>query len=157
MAIDMSVGLTEIETSSFAVTVKVAMSFIAPCAAVIVVDPSKIPLARPLAFIVAMLPFEEVQVTAAVISAVVESVYVPVAVYCKVLPFATDPFIGVTAIETSSFTVTVILVVSEIAPLAAVILVPPMETALASPLAFIVAMASFVEDHVTEPVISSVD
>ena len=70
---------------------------------------------------------------------------------------AIDISIGLTAIETSSFAVTVILVVSEIAPLVAEICVPPIETAVASPLAFILAIPGFAEDHVTEPVKSSVE
>ena len=79
------------------------------------------------------------------------------AIYCCVKPLAIDMSTGVTAIETSSFTVTVIFVVSEIAPLVAVIVVVPSETAVASPLAFILAIPELAEDHVTVPVISAVD
>jgi len=79
------------------------------------------------------------------------------AVNCCVKPLAIDGLTGLTAIETSSFAVTVILVVSEIAPLVAVKVVLPSETAVASPLAFILAMPELVEDHVTEAVISAVD
>ena len=50
-----------------------------------------------------------------------------------------------------------ILVVSEIAPLVAVTLVAPSETAVANPLAFMLTTAELVEVHVTEPVISAVD
>ena len=79
------------------------------------------------------------------------------AVYCCVKPLAIDMLTGLTAIETSSFAVTVILVVSEIAPLEAVIVVVPTETAVANPLAFMLAMLELAEDHVTVPVIFAVD
>ena len=69
---------------------------------------------------------------------------------------ATESFAGVTAIETSSFGDTVIFVVSEIAPLVAVIVVVPTETAVASPLVFILAIPESEEVHVTVAVISSV-
>ena len=157
LAIDMLTGLTAIETSSSTVTVIFVVSEITPLVAVMVVAPTETAVVNPLAFTLAMPVFAEDHVTVPVISAVDESVYVPVAVYGKVLPFATDPFIGVTAIETSSFAVTVILVVSEIAPLVAVILDAPLETALANPLAFILATPELVEDHVTAAVISSVE
>ena len=78
------------------------------------------------------------------------------AVYCCVKPLAIDISTGLTAIETSSFVVTVIFVVSEIAPLIAVIVVVPTETAVARPIAFILAIPVLAEDHVTDPVISAV-
>ena len=49
------------------------------------------------------------------------------------------------------------IVVSEISPIVAVILVDPTESALAKPLPFILATPELVEDHVTEPVIFFVE
>ena len=62
---------------------------------------------------------------------------------------ATESSIGVTAIDTNSGGVTVIVVLLFTAPSAAVIFAVPSETALAIPLASILAMPVSEEVHVT--------
>jgi len=154
--IEMMFGVTSMETISGGVTVILVVSEIVPLVAVILAPPTETAVASPLAFILATPELVEDHVTEAVIFAVDESVYVPVAVYCCVLPLAIDMLTGETAIETSSFTVTVKVVLSFIAPCEAVIRVAPSETALANPAAFTVATAGFEEIHVTVAVISAV-
>ena len=160
-----SAGVTSIETSAAAVTVRVVEPEIRPDVAVIVVTPAALALARPSeprAFeIVATTSSEEDHVTAEVRSWVVASVYVPVAVNCCVVPFAMLGSAGVTAIDTSAAALTVNVVVPEIKPDVAVIVVEPSALALArpsEPRAFeIVATTSSDEDHVTAEVRSWVE
>ena len=69
-----------------AVTVRVVLPEILPEAAVMVEEPAATAVARPLLFTVATDVLDEVQVTCVVISWVVPSEYVPVAVNCWVVP-----------------------------------------------------------------------
>jgi hypothetical protein len=78
-------------------------------------------------------------------------------VYCNVNPFATDPLTGVTAIEASAGAVTVMILLLFIAPLVAVIVEVPTATAVASPLALIVATDAADDVHVAVAVIFAVD
>ena len=82
----------------------------------------------------AMLRALEAQVTEAVRSCVVASVYVPVAGNCCVVPRASDGVVGVTAMDTSCAAVTVSAVEPVMAPLVAERVAVPMVTAVASPL-----------------------
>src|SRR5688572_12486877 len=160
-----STGVTAIETRVAAVTVRVAVPEIPPDVAPIVVRPTALVLARPsepTAFeMVATPSSEDDHVTESVRSCVEASVYVPVAVNCRVVPFALLGLAGVTEIETSVAAVTVSVVESEIAPDVAVIVVVPSELELArpsEPTAFeIVATPSSADDHVTESVTSCVE
>jgi hypothetical protein len=68
------------------VTVSVVFLEIPPEAAVMVVEPAAIEVARPALLIVATPGFEELHVTDVVISFVVLSVWVPVAVNCCLAP-----------------------------------------------------------------------
>ena len=160
-----SAGVTAIDTSSAAVTVNVVEPEINPDAAVIVVDPAALALARPSEppefEIVAMPSSEDDQVTEAVMSWVDVSVKIPVAVNCCVVPFAMLGSAGVTPIDTSAAAVTVRVVEPEINPEVAVIVVTPTALALARPSeppAFeIVAALSFEDDQVTAEVRSCVE
>ncbi len=68
---------------------------------------------------------------------------------CCVRPAATEGFTGVTAIDTSVAAVTVSVVLPEIAPLVADIVVPPAFSADAKPAALIVAVVVLDDAHVT--------
>lgn len=67
---------------SDAATVNVTLLFAAPDCAVIVVFPAAIATANPAALIVDTLEFEELQLTELVRSALLPSLYVPVATNC---------------------------------------------------------------------------
>ena len=134
-------GVTAIETSVGPVTVRVAVPLTEPEVAVMVVEPMETPIAKPALEILATPGLELVQVTELVRSAVVESLYVPVAVNCCVTPTATEGVAGVTAIEISEAGVTVKVAVPETLPDVAVIVVDPTATAVALPPAAMVAVA----------------
>lgn len=91
----------EISTGGGAAIVRVVDVLTAPELAEMVVVPVLMPLARPLALMLAAAGFEEIQLTEAVISWVEPSVNVPVAVNCWVPPWAMVGLTGVTAIDTS--------------------------------------------------------
>ena len=84
---------------SGACTVSVVLPVMVPCVAEIVVVPAATPLAKPAEVMVAVAVLDELQVTCAVMSLVVESAYVPVAVNCLVVPRMIVGLTGVTAIE----------------------------------------------------------
>jgi hypothetical protein len=156
-ATDPLAGVTAIDTSAGAVTVKVLLSVNAPWVAVIVEVPTATAVARPVALMVAIEGADDDHATVAVIFAVDPSVYVPVAVYCRVNPFATDPLAGVTAIDTSAGAVTVMVLVLLIAPCVAVIVDVPTATAVASPVALMAAIEGADDDHVAVAVIFAVE
>src|SRR6186713_685444 len=118
-------GVTSMETSVAAETVSVVEPETAPDVAVIVLEPTSAPVARPsepAAFeIVATAVSDELQVTAVVRSCVEASVYTPVAVNCCVVPLAMPGRAGVTSIETSVAAEIVNVVEPETAPEVAVI------------------------------------
>jgi hypothetical protein len=123
-----------------------------------VVVPAATAVARPLLTIVAVAVLEEVQVACVVISWVVESEYVPVAVNCWVAPAAILAVPGVTAIEFKVAPVTVRVAVFEVLPLkVAVMFVEPAARAVARPLLTIVAVAVLDEVQVTDVVIVRVE
>ena len=97
---DGSAGVTAMETSTGAVTVRSVDPAIIPEVAEIVDVPIFKLVARPPALIVAAAGADDAQVALLVRSCVLASVYVPVAVNCCVLPAARDGVRGVTAIET---------------------------------------------------------
>ncbi len=109
-----------------------------PCAALIMVVPTPTELANPLVpdvlLMVDMRVFEELQETNPVISCVVLSENVPVAMNCWVLPRAMLELEGVTVIEVSTAGVTVSVAVLEKTPEnEASMVVVPSETAVAKP------------------------
>jgi hypothetical protein len=100
-------GVTAMDTRVGGVTVSVwGVLVIVPDAAVILVEPTASELAKPDPLMLTTLGAEEFHVAVLVKFAVVESVYVPVAVNCCVIPLATEGFVGVTAIEASAAALT---------------------------------------------------
>src|SRR5438045_3484147 len=135
-------GATEIESSVAAVTVTV-VDPATVLVAVMVADPTPVavakPLDGPLGTTARMLEFDELQATCSVMSCVVLSVNVPVATNCCVVPLANVGVAGVTAMDTSVAAVTVKVVVPLIPPDVALIVVEPVLTLAASPVASTVA------------------
>lgn len=137
-------GETVIVPSTACVTVSVVEPETPPKSAPIVVVPTPTDVASPLdpdvLLIVATPVFEELQVTEEVMSCVVLSENVPVAMNCWVFPRAMLGFTGVTAIDTSTAAVTVRVADGDVTPSnAAVISVEPSPVAVASPLLLMVA------------------
>src|SRR6266700_3997680 len=132
-----SVGVTSIVDRVAAVTVSVVLPETPPKVAVIVVVPAATDVAKPCEppalLIVATAAPDELQVTWVVRSCVVLSLKVPVAVNCRVVPFAMLGFVGVTAIEVRVAAVTVSVVLPETPPKVAVIVVIPAATDVAKP------------------------
>ena len=149
-------GVTAIETNCGAVTVSNVLPEMAPEVAVMVEVPAATPVARPPLAIVAAAVFDEVQVTELVMFAVVELLYVPVAVNCWVKPATSDGAAGVTAIETRVGAVTVSAAVPETEPTVAVIVDGPAATPVARPPAAIVAFDVSEEVHAADAVRSCV-
>ena len=141
-------GVTAIDTSVGAVTVRVVEPLIAPKAALIVLVPVPTPFANPPEVIVATVVVSEVHVAVLVRFCVELSEKVPVAVNCFVFPLAIEGFAGVTAIDTSAGAVTVRVVVPLTAPDAALIVLVPVATAVANPPPVIVATVVVCELHV---------
>src|SRR5271166_4381095 len=137
------------DTSVAAVTVNVVLPETLPLVALIVVLPALSAEARPPPLIVAVVVLDDAHVTLAVRFCVELSEYVPVAVNCCVPPAATDGFTGVTAMDTSVAAVTVSVVLAEMAPLVAEIVVLPTFNADAKPALLMVAVAVLDEAHVT--------
>jgi hypothetical protein len=148
LVIDGFAGVTAIDCSVAAVTVRTVEPLIAPEVAVIVEFPTPAPVARPAALIVAVVVVPEDQVTLDVRFCVVPSLKVPVAVNCCVAPLAIDGFAGVTAID-CSVAVTVRVVEPLIAPDVALIVEVPTPAPVARPAALIVAVVVVPDDHVT--------
>jgi hypothetical protein len=101
-AIEDLTGVTVTEARTGEVTVSTAAPCMLPEAAVIVVLPTIMPLARPAALIVATVGADELHVTDAVKACVLPSLYVPVAENCSGRPAGTVPFAGVTPMDTSA-------------------------------------------------------
>ena len=154
------VGVTASDTRVAAVTVRVAVAVWPPYAAVMVVAPVLLPVARPSVpaalLIGPTLVSLDVHVASNVRSWVVVSVYVPVAVNCCVVPLAIEGVGGVTWIETSVADVTVSWVVPAKPPNAAEIVTVPAAAPLAKPSVptalLMVAMALSDELQVAEAV-----
>ena len=72
-----------------------------------VVLPTAAAVAKPALLMVATEVFDELHVTVLVRFCVLLSLYVPVAVYCRVAPFWMEAFAGVTAIDANTGAVTV--------------------------------------------------
>jgi len=147
-----TVGAPEstIEVSVAATTVSPVLPLTVPEVAVIVVVPLSVSaVTTPAAVIVAVVVFDELQVTVEVRFCDDPSLYVPVAVICVSVPSGTAAFAGVTAIESSTAAVTVSVVEPETLPTVAVMFVDPCFNVVANPPGeVIVAYAAFDEDHV---------
>jgi hypothetical protein len=152
LAIEGLTGVTAIDTSVAAVTVNVTGGLTAPdLDTEICVVPVPTPVAKPPPpVIVATVVVPDTQLDTCVRSCVLPSVYVPVAVNCKVAPFAIDGLTGVTAIDTSVAAVTVNVAPGLVTPFsAAVICELPKPTAVARPAELIVATVVVPETHTT--------
>jgi hypothetical protein len=135
-AIDGVAGVTAIDTSAAVVTASVVLPLIKPEVAVMRVVPTPALVAKPLArrlLIVATFGDAELHCTVAVISWVLPSVKVPVAVNCCCAPTGMLGKAGVTAIETSTAGVTVSLVEPIIPERLAVTRLLPTFTLVANP------------------------
>jgi len=104
-------------------------------------------LTNPLSSMDAMEPFEDPQRTERVMSSVVLSLNVPVAVNCLVAPIGMLELRGAIASETSVALVTVTVAEPEIPPEAAVTVEVPVLTAVASPADAILSTFEADEDH----------
>ena len=114
-----------------------------------VAEPAVTAVARPLLLIVATPVLDELQVTCVVISRLVPSEYVQVAVSCWVFPTTLLAVAGVTDTEDKVAAVTVRVVVSVTVPLVAVMVVVPAATAVSRPLPLTVATDGLDEVQVT--------
>src|SRR6266704_2021138 len=154
------VGVTAIEERVAFVAVSVVLPETSPSVAVIVVVPAATDVAKPCEppalLIVATPAAEELQVTWVVRSCVVLSLKVPVAVNCRVVPFAILGVVGVTVIVDRIAAVTVSVVLPETRPNVAVIVVVPAATDVAKPALSIVATPVFDELQATWAVKSCV-
>ena len=151
-AIEGFAGVTAIDTSVAAVTVRVVEPLMPADVASILLVPAATAVANPPATIVATVVVTELQVAVLVKFCVELSENVPVAVNCSVLPFAIEGFAGVTAIDTSVGAVTVRFVDPSTAPEAACIWLAPVATPVANPPAVMVTTLLVCEVQVTEPV-----
>jgi len=126
-----------------------------PAAAVMVVLPTlRSDVARPVLSIVATDVSDELQVTCVVMSWLVPSAYVPVAVNCKEYSKGMIGSLGVTDIKTRGTAATMRFVLPETLPVVAIMVVEPAETAVASPVVLTVAIDGFNVLQVTCVVIS---
>ena len=137
LAMEGLVGAIAMETRVGAVTVNTAVLLVmAPEVAVIFELPAARPVATPAALIEATVPLLEFQAAEFVRSAVLLSVYVPVAVKACVKPLAIDGLAGVTAIETRAGAVTVswvVLLMLVLGSVAVIVTGPPAATPDATP------------------------
>ena len=130
-------GLTAMLKSAAGPTVSVVEDVIVPSVAEIVVFPDPAVVASPMLpavlLITATVFSEDTQFTIAVMSVLVPSLYVPVAVNCCVEPDGMDGFCGEMEIETSVAALTVRLAVPFTDPDAAVMVMVPAATPVARP------------------------
>jgi hypothetical protein len=137
LAIDEPTGVTWMEESVAAVTVSPVDPETPPKVAVMVVDPTPAPVARPCKpaalEIVATEVADEVQVTWLVRSWKVPSLKMPVAANWIVVPLAIEEPAGVTWIVDSTAAVTARSVDPEMLPLVAVMVVEPWLSAVPNP------------------------
>ena len=142
-------GITIIDTSVAAVTVKLAEPLMLPDVQEIVVVPRPPAVARPAEpralEIVATLVSDEDHVTLLVRSCLVLSLKMPVAVKCCVVPLAMEYFAGVTVIDTRVAAVTLRVVEPLVLPEVAMMLVAPGLTEVARPIEEM--MATLVSDE----------
>jgi len=122
-------GVTARDAKFAAFTVNCVVPLMEPETAMIVTVPSFKPVARPLTVMDAIVGAEEVQATVFVMSWLVPSLNVPVAVYCCCTPSGMVIMSGVTAMEVSVALVTVNVAVFDVTvPEVAVIIDVPAAT-----------------------------
>ena len=147
-------GVKDMEDWLAEVTVRVVLPEKPPEVAVMVAVPVATAVARPLLLTVATNGLAELQVTCVVISWVVPSEKVPVAVNCWVAPPSTRGSAGVIAMEDRVAEVTVRVVLAETVPEVAVMVVVPAVRAVARPSLLTTATEVSDEVQVTNLVIS---
>ncbi len=158
------VGVIAIDVKVAEETVKVAVLLVTPLkVAVILVVPAATGVAKPLLpdalLIVAIDVCDDIHVTSFVISLVLASEYVPIAVYCSVVPNSAFAVIGVIAIDVNVIEFTVKTDTELVTPFKdAVILVVPAAIGVTKPLVslalLIEAIVGFDDVHSTCVVIS---
>jgi L-fucose mutarotase/ribose pyranase (RbsD/FucU family) len=150
-------GVTEMDFKVAAVTVSVVLSAIPPDVAEMVLLPTATAVATPAELMVAAAGAPEAQVTAAVMSLVLLSEYVPVAWKGTVVPAGADGLAGVTEMDFKVAAVTVSVVLPDALPdVAEIVVLCPAVPAVARPAALIVAAVVFDEAQVTDAVMSFV-
>ncbi len=142
-------GLMVMETRCAVETVSPVEPLTEPKVALMVVLPAATLEARPCALMVAAAALRDVQVTVVVMSCVLLSVKVPVAVNCLVVPTAMLEFAGVTAMETRVAALTVSVAVPLTPPDEAVMVAVPVPVLLANPVESMVAIEVEDEDQVS--------
>jgi len=127
-------GLTVIDVNTAAVTVRLVDPVTAPIVAVISAVPCPTVVTSPVVFpIVATVSVSELHCTVLVITCVLPSLYVPVAVNCCVVPKAIDGEAGVMAMDTNVAVVIVSVVDPVTDPELALIVVVPCDIPVANP------------------------
>lgn len=152
-------GRTAIEERSAALTVAMTLLLMAPEVAVMVTVPRSLPVASPLTVMEATLVGDALQTTVPVISCVVLSENVPVAVNCCTVPRGISAFSGVTLMEVRVAFVTVRVSLEETPFAVAVIVEVPAVNPIArpcAPLKLMLATRGFDELQFTRPVAFSV-
>jgi len=152
-------GRTAIEERSAAFTVAETLLLIVPDVAVMVTLPRSLPVASPLTVMEATLVGAAVHATVPVISCVVLSENVPVAVNCCTVPRGMSAFTGVTLMEVRVALVTVRFALAETPFAVAVMVAVPAATPIIRPCApFRLTLATEVFDELqtTRPVAFSV-
>ena len=137
-------------------TVSVVVPAWVPEVAEITDEPSDTPVARPLVVILAMAGVAEVKLEIAVMSLLLPSVYVPIAINCCAMPIKIDGLAGNTAIDTNVTGVTDMFAMADLPPNVAVMTDVPMAALLAIPVALLmVATATLPDDQAVEGVTST--
>ena len=138
-------------------TLTVVLPLIEPEVAEIVREPRVKAAANPPGLIDAMVSFEDAQVTVPVMSCVLPSENVPVAVNCWTVPRTRAGFAGVMAIETRIAWVTVRVLDPDTPDSVALMVAEPVARLLAKPEPVIVATPLLDEAQAAEAVMSFVD
>src|SRR5215469_2081105 len=149
---DVFAAVIVIDCRVAAVTVNAIVFDVTPLwVAVMLLEPSPAPVARPLVLIVAAAVFDDIQLAEFVRFCVVPSVKVPVAVNWLVVPFAIEVLVAVIVIDCKVAAVTVSAMVFDVIPFwVAVILLEPTPAPVARPLVLIVAAAVLEEFQFAE-------
>src|SRR5262249_55550142 len=142
-------GVTAIDWSAAAVTVRTVEPLTPPSVAEMVDVPVATAVAKPVPEMVATAGVADAQVTCAVRSSVEPAEYVPVAVNCRVSPLATLGLAGVTAIDCSTAVVTVRTVEPDMPPSVAEMFAVPPAAAVARPVLLIVATEVVADAQIT--------
>jgi hypothetical protein len=150
-------GITDIEDRVAEVTDKVVLPRMLPEVAEMIAVPAATAVARPPLSTVATAVFDERQVTCVVMTWLVPSEYVPVAVNCWVIPRVKLGVAGVTTMDARVAELIVKVAAPEALPEKASMVAVPAATAMARPLPLTVATEVLEVPQVTCVVISLLD